>query len=78
MFIYVYVYMGNALSHARAGPDHRISVPVLKHVFPSGPSICFRHNGGLQYIRHMQFWLESQGVLDQADADVCYEARDVR
>ena len=34
---------GKALAHARAGPDHGINLPVLEHVFPSGPSMCFRH-----------------------------------
>ena len=52
--IYMYMHMSEAaatraLSHARAGPDYGIKLPVLEHVFPSGPSICFRHICGLQY-----------------------------
>ena len=41
--------MGKALSHARTGPDHWIYLPVLEHVFPSGPSMCFHHICGLRY-----------------------------
>ena len=40
--------MGKALSHARAGPDHGVNLPVLEHVFPSGPSMCFCHICGVQ------------------------------
>ena len=48
--IYNILYItGKALSHARAGPDHGINLPVLEHVVPSGPSMCFRHICALEY-----------------------------
>ena len=48
MFMYIFIYTGKALSHARAGPDECTKFPLLDHVFPSGPSKCFGHTCGLQ------------------------------
>ena len=46
----IYIYTGEALSHAGASPDNGINLPVLENVFPSGPSMCFRHMCALQYL----------------------------
>ena len=41
-------HTGKALSHARASPEPEMNLPVLEHVFPHCPSMCFPEAAGIQ------------------------------